>query len=71
MANEIGSLEAVDKTAAEMMDKLKRLQREIDKAEPWEKDAEVANQTFAVRNFKSVSSYRGLSTLFTQWNPLA
>ena len=40
----MGSLESVDKSAAELLDNLKRLQREMAGANPWGRDEEATRQ---------------------------
>ena len=44
--DEMSSLAGVDKTAAELTDKLKRLQRDINRAEPWDKDQEKTKENW-------------------------
>ena len=46
---EISNLEDLDKTSADLQDRLKRLQREIEQADPWSKDADSNKEHFAVR----------------------
>lgn len=48
VTEEISSLESVDKTALDLLDKLKRLQREINNANPWSKDQEETKAKFKV-----------------------
>lgn len=44
VTDEMGSLESVDKSAAELLDNLKRLQREMAGAYPWGRDEEATRQ---------------------------
>jgi hypothetical protein len=50
VSDEIGSLETVDKTALELLDKLKRLQKEIVVAHAWTKDQEAIQNLLKVRS---------------------
>ena len=49
VSDEIHSLDGVDRTAAELSDRLRRLQREVDRADPWDRDAKQAEETLKVR----------------------
>ena len=44
VTNEMGNLESVDKTAAELLDQLKKVQRDMAEANPWGRDEEMTRQ---------------------------
>ena len=44
VTNEMGNLESVDKTAAELLDQLKKVQRDMAEANPWGRDEEATRQ---------------------------
>ncbi len=49
VSDEINSLDNVDRTAAALADKLKRLQRDIAQADAWDRDSDKATETLKVQ----------------------
>ncbi len=48
VSEEIGYLETVDKTSADLLDKLKKLQRSMNNANPWAREQEEIRQQLKV-----------------------
>ena len=44
VTNEMGNLESVDKTAAQLLDQLKKIQRDMAEANPWGRDEGATRQ---------------------------
>jgi hypothetical protein len=50
VTDEIASMESVDKTALELLDKLKKLQKEIGRTDAWAKDSDATDKQINVSN---------------------